>query len=442
MTPRPLAVFLSVALVFPSAAFAQSAKETKDAAKAASKAQKLVENNGNYKKLSAVEQKAVIDHIVFKDGILEDEITGASVLILKGNKTLAELQASRTRKKCEPVLTQENCIEKVVQPTYEWKSRMVPLPPFGELFEDNESSYLKDSDEDKEMKASIQKVVDLIKTQGGRITSIEIESSASTLRNTGAYEGKTHLKLSTDRAKNAAIEIEAFLKNAGVPLPLKTDGSVDIELSPEGENGNGTSGPSSPYKCPKKVKNPKEMCPEGKGDKPSRQEMIDYVASLDPKLKEAKPSDFGVEGTEEPGSAAPPRTQAPQLPAIKGLGGKTVAEPTSAPSCAAPVMTDKELIDAYYDQFKYTQVNFEVSYPVKIEDEPGSTTKECTAREIDVCVSTYKEGDVPHKKKHRVKKHRVRRALHCLSCTWQAMIAALKNDTCPNHNCSGCRKKR
>ena len=80
----------------------------------------------------------------------------------------------------------------------------IDTPPFGRLFKDNEWDVLGDSSEAQTLKQNIDKVADVVKKGGGRLVSMHVESSASTLRNTGKAAKLTHLELSKRRAEAAA----------------------------------------------------------------------------------------------------------------------------------------------------------------------------------------------------------------------------------------------
>jgi len=93
------------------------------------------------------------------------------------------------------------------------------------------------------------------------IDSIVIETSSSTTRNTGPSEGMTWLELSTQRA-NAVAQIligqNIDLGGEGVNIVGKITPEM-IHINAQGENGDGTSGPKSPYEVnPQYVQSYKE----------------------------------------------------------------------------------------------------------------------------------------------------------------------------------------
>lgn len=81
------------------------------------------------------------------------------------------------------------------------------------------------------------------------IQLITIVASSSTLRNTGEAEGKTWKELTTERAESLANIIDGMsydLGGEGVN-PTHTINRSIIRIDTDGENGDGTSGPKSPY---------------------------------------------------------------------------------------------------------------------------------------------------------------------------------------------------
>jgi hypothetical protein len=150
--------------------------------------------------------------------------------------------------------------------------------------------------------------------------------------------------------------------------------------------------------------------------------MLEYVAELEASAKDAE-VDVPANPDEEPGDAppAPPTEAKPAVPS--STGGSCVAQ--------APLTLD-DLYDLYYDQFKWVKVAFHVSYPVKLEEDPGSASKECKARRVDVCVSASDGGDTPRKPRHR--KYWGRRFKKCVKCVFR------KKGPCPDFDCKdACR---
>jgi hypothetical protein len=98
----------------------------------------------------------------------------------------------------------------------------------------------------EQTKAELQEALNSFVT----VTNIEIVSSSSALRNTGDYEGKTWMELSGDRAST----VEGLLNDIGTynlggcdANESKSLDAVNIEKDIAGENGDGTSGPPSPF---------------------------------------------------------------------------------------------------------------------------------------------------------------------------------------------------
>lgn len=104
------------------------------------------------------------------------------------------------------------------------------------------SSVLENIDQTK---AELQKIFNSF----DEIRTITIVASSSTLRNTGEAEGKTWKQLATERAEALSEVINGMsydLGGEGVN-PTHTINQNMISLDVDGENGDGTSGPKSPY---------------------------------------------------------------------------------------------------------------------------------------------------------------------------------------------------
>ena len=80
-----------------------------------------------------------------------------------------------------------------------------------------------------------------------QIDKITIESSSNTLRNTGDFEGLTWLQGSTQRAEAIKKLISNLNYSLGGNNPEKAINSNIIKIDATGENGDGTSGPKSPF---------------------------------------------------------------------------------------------------------------------------------------------------------------------------------------------------
>jgi hypothetical protein len=428
-----LAVFLSLALICPSPGFAQESKEDKERAKSEKNATELLEKNSNYKnKLSTSEKKKAVDIVVFLDAQQDKELTSASVKVFEEKISLEALQAKHPlSKNCMPLSSREQCTTTEIPPTYIWTPALLPVPDFGDLFDDNEWAYLDGSQEDTDFKKALQGVVDMLKTYpGAKVTKVTIYSSASTLRNTEAADGKTHLWLSQKRAEEAEKRVKAFFSGKlNYEKIKKGDAMVEpYVLDYQGENrdsegkGNGTSGPSSPFKCPKGKD--KKLCPDGDGKAPSKEEMIAYVASLQAEANKVKIGEAPKDGEE-------PMTPIDQKP--KSTGGIK-----GAPVCEAPPteLSYAQLVDIYYYQFKYIRVHVEATYPVIDKENPGSVTKDCASRLTQVCVSTYEGGGGPGKKKPKPRKHRGKRFIRCIGCFFYNLGAGIKDAVTPGQDCA------
>lgn len=84
------------------------------------------------------------------------------------------------------------------------------------------------------------------------INKILIKSSSNTLRNTGDFEGLTWLQGSTQRGEAIKNLIENIEYSLGGNNPEKQISSNIIKIDATGENGDGTSGPKSPFESNEK----------------------------------------------------------------------------------------------------------------------------------------------------------------------------------------------
>jgi len=112
--------------------------------------------------------------------------------------------------------------------------------PVGDYFVFN-SSQLSNPEQ---LKDTLQTILDSYT----KIDAIKIIASSSALRNTREAEGKTWLELSTERAnsiKGVLVGMDASFGGCGVN-PVQVNESL-ITVNAEGQNGDGTSGPPSPY---------------------------------------------------------------------------------------------------------------------------------------------------------------------------------------------------
>lgn len=260
MTPR---ILLSVALL-PWLALAPLATAQDYSKKDQRKAEELAAKDKTFKELSPEEKKEVIEHLAAKIHGIRRRVTKADIVTLDG-KTLDELEAKRkTRyKRYDLVSSDETTETEQDPPRTELVTNSVGTSPFGKLFKDNEWDVVEGSQDAMALKQQVDKILAQAKATNGQVVSMHVESSASTLRNTGKAEAMTHAELSSARAEAAARFLNAYLAALGQE-PL-SDEQVTLDFT--GSNENGTSGPSSPYPCPAGVN--KKFCPEGKGSAPT-----------------------------------------------------------------------------------------------------------------------------------------------------------------------------
>jgi hypothetical protein len=121
------------------------------------------------------------------------------------------------------------------------------------------------------------------------IDSIVIQSSSSTLRNTGEAEGMTWKELSQKRGEEVAkllIGENIDLGGEGVNVKGKITPEM-VKINSDGQNGDGTSGPKSPYETdPQALQSYKERGIDAKfwqsaaketGDETTNYEQYQYV---------------------------------------------------------------------------------------------------------------------------------------------------------------------
>lgn len=260
MTPRTLAAFT----LLPWLALAPLATAQDYSKKDQRKAGELAAKDKTFKELSPEEKKEVIEHLAAKIHGIRRRVTKADIVTLDG-KTLDELEAKRkTRyKRYDLVSSDETKETEQDPPRTELVTNSVGTSPFGKLFKDNEWELQEGSEDAQSLKQQVDKILAQAKAIDGRVVSMHVESSASTLRNTGKAETMMHIDLSKARAQAAARFVNAYLSS----LSQEALSGEQVTLDFTGSNENGTSGPSSPYPCPADVN--KKFCPEGKGSAPS-----------------------------------------------------------------------------------------------------------------------------------------------------------------------------
>jgi len=234
---RPLlAALLIAASCLPLRAQNHDAKDLK-------KAEKLAAADTDFKSLPEDEKQAVIIFIAGQIHGHRRRAIDADIRTLKGAK-LGDLKKKVAKSN---IVVAEQDKEAVSVPgTSRLEVKNIDTPPFGRLFADNEWTVLDGSAEAQTLKQNIDKVTDMIKKGAGHLVSLHVESSASTLRNTGKAAKMTHLELSKLRAEAAARYALDYLKTKGIVL----DEDEQVGLDYFGANKNGTSGASSPFAVP------------------------------------------------------------------------------------------------------------------------------------------------------------------------------------------------
>ncbi|HBL18908.1 MAG: hypothetical protein A2X36_14140 [Elusimicrobia bacterium GWA2_69_24] len=226
----------------------------------------------------------------------------------------------------------------------------IQLNNFGNLFNDNE--WTPDGPSRDALRNSLAKIKDTLKASKGKIISIMIKSSASTLKNTGAAEAKTHHRLALDRAEAAQAFILEQLGDyaKGAKVLINADGDTYDKAQPATAGSRGTSGPGSPYPCPQGT-DPK-FCPPGDdqgmdafcagGGAVSVDDSGAACSAPASDEAEADPAawDFGQS----------PEIDCERWKAVKALRAKPHASWTPA---------DKATVQGFYAPFKYVYVKME-----------------------------------------------------------------------------------
>lgn len=236
MTAKPLLA----AVLLACAALPLRAQDYND--KDVKKAAKLAAADKDFKSLPDDEKQEVILFIAKEIHGHRRKAVGVDIRTLKGTK-LEDLKKKARR---NIVVAEQDKEESSTPGESRLDVKHIDTPPFGRLFADNEWDVLADSAEAQTLKQNIDKVADVVKKGGGRLVSMHVESSASTLRNTGKAAKLTHLELSKRRAEAAARYALDYLRTKGLPL----DEEEQVTLDYYGDNKNGTSGASSPFAVP------------------------------------------------------------------------------------------------------------------------------------------------------------------------------------------------
>lgn len=296
MNPRPLAALLAVLLAAPLAAQTSREKtfnQNDDYNKRdMNKAEKLAAKNKTFAELDADQKEAVLRFLAGQIHGRRRRARSARVKVAHG-KALNETGndfcvAPGAPAKNKPVTSGGYTIvyseEKVVpgQPITETKLVAVPVPDIksSDFFDDNKWSFRPGAEDS--LRRQLQEALKQPKSGKLYVSNVEILSSASTVFNYAYAGGKdpkdptknlmTHRELSRARANAVYAIVREELDRAGLlwkgepSAPAPTDFSVadekdddsggdeaakrQIHVNSAGENGNGTSGPNSPYNCP------------------------------------------------------------------------------------------------------------------------------------------------------------------------------------------------
>jgi hypothetical protein len=253
MKPRHTLAF-AAALAAAVPVFAQQGYDDKDA----KKAEALASQDGDFKSLTDAEKQKVVEEIALQIHGRRRKATQAMIVTRKGTSVeelekKAKSMSSYTLVSAEQDKEASSTPPKTALVTHELSS-----PPFGKLFADNDWEIQPGSADAETLQRQTQAVIEMIKKTGGRVVSVHVESSASTLQNTGKAAKLPHLELSRRRAESAADFVTKSLASQGIALE---DDQVTLDYT--GANGNGTSGASSPFACA----DPK-LCATGSCDAP------------------------------------------------------------------------------------------------------------------------------------------------------------------------------
>jgi hypothetical protein len=231
----PLAAVLAVLCAAPAAAQEANRRDER-------RAERLAAADKDFRTLPEDEKQAVIRHIAAEIHGRRRRAVSADIRTLRG-ESVDQLRQKASRSAAYEVVLAEQDKEAVAVPgATTLETKHLDTDPYGRLFADNEWEVLAGSPEAEALKRSIDKITDMIKKLDGRLASMHVESSASTLRNRGKAESLTHLELSKRRAEAAAAFARDYLKTKGLDLD---DDRITLDF--EGANKNGTSGPSSPF---------------------------------------------------------------------------------------------------------------------------------------------------------------------------------------------------
>ena len=248
---RPILLLAALLTVLP--ALAQ--QSSKPPAKFERKARALAEKDKDFTRLDEDEQQLVIAAVAKKLmiaraynrklGKKKMKVNKVDIKFVLSDSDLETLYAKNPSLKKKMIVHQKETTtpgeDEIVTAPPSFETREFEGEPFHSLFKDNEWTLQEDSCEAGQLRSLVDDAVSDIGPKG-TITGIMIQSSASTLRNTGAAKDLSWLELSQRRADEAQKFVVKLLGQKGVKLEPDA-----VILDYEGENGDGTSGPRGPY---------------------------------------------------------------------------------------------------------------------------------------------------------------------------------------------------
>lgn len=213
-------------------------------AKDARKAEKLAAEDRDFRSLKDDEKQKVIEAIALQIHGKRRKADQAFIVTRKGVSVEELEKKAKTMGSYQLVSAEQDKEPVAVAPKTTFVTREIASKPFGKLFADNDWEIQEGSPDAASLRAETNVILDMVKKTDGRVVAIHVESSASALRNTGKAAKMTHEELSQKRAESAADFVVKELLAHGVQLD---DDQVTLDY--KGANGNGTSGPSSPFPC-------------------------------------------------------------------------------------------------------------------------------------------------------------------------------------------------
>jgi hypothetical protein len=249
------ALALAVVLAAAVPVRAQQGHNEKDA----KKAEALASEDRDFKSLRDDEKQKVVEAIAIEIHGRRRKARQALIITRKGTKVEELEKKAKTIGGYQLVSAEQDKEPSSTPPQTTLTTNEVSSKPLSKLFPDNDWEVQAGSPDADALKKQTDAVLMMLKKTAGRIVSVHVESSASTIKNTGKAAALTHLDLSRKRAESAADFVTQELAASGVKLE---DDQITLDYA--GANGNGTSGPSSPYPC----SDPK-LCATGSCDAPS-----------------------------------------------------------------------------------------------------------------------------------------------------------------------------